>query len=232
MKKLIWLFCFLSFTINCFPQPGRLDSSFGNKGIQLTSFFKGNAGSELPINTFLQSDGKILVAFMSAARAMIVRYLQDGSLDLSYGNQGFSLSADIEMVNAVLLSDGKTLLIGQNLQTKKVVLVRYTNNGFIDSTFGKNGVVNTDPRSNLFAISGAVQEDGKIVVGGYVSSTLAVARFNSNGTLDNSFNGSGMSVPNPDVNGAIYEIAVQKDGKILAAGTANEAFALVRYNLD
>src|SRR5262249_60630157 len=109
----------------------------------------------------------------------------------------------------------------------------------LDPTFGTGGKVttgfdNVDAQGN----SVAVQRDGKLVVTGTASdlwgnSDFALARYNSNGTLDENFGTGGKKITdfgNPERVGAV---APQHDGKVIAAGAAhtnsNRAFPRGRH---
>ena len=77
----------------------------------------------------------------------------------------------------------------------------------------------------------AVQPDGKIVVVGVAGpgsagGFIGVARFNSNGGLDSSFNGGGMAT----VQGSGEALAIQPDGKVVVAGTSGGDFIIARFN--
>jgi uncharacterized delta-60 repeat protein len=124
--------------------------------------------------------------------------------------------------------------------------------GDLDPSFSGDGKANTpfftDANASAAAYAVALQADGKIVVagsaspyqggGGGVTSDFALARYHPNGSLDTSFSGDGKLTTN--VFGGqdyAYAVAVQTDGKILAAGAANvnaasffNRFTLVRYN--
>ncbi|MEQ1353751.1 MAG: delta-60 repeat domain-containing protein [Candidatus Acidiferrum sp.] len=88
----------------------------------------------------------------------------------------------------------------------------------------------------------AIQPDGKIIVGGDsyqgTSYDFTLARYNSNGTLDNSFGSGGIVTTSlSNIDGMFSALALQLDGKILAAGlknfgSFNTDFAVVRYNSD
>ena len=82
------------------------------------------------------------------------------------------------------------------------------------------------------ALSVAVQTDGKIVVsGGYsnnAGSGFALVRYNTDGALDASFDGDGILLTNFGT--FANAVAVQGDGKILAAGYGNNDFAMARFN--
>ncbi|HSW27801.1 MAG TPA: hypothetical protein VLJ62_33920, partial [Burkholderiaceae bacterium] len=110
------------------------------------------------------------------------------------------------------------------------ILARFNADGSIDRSFGIDGKVTTDMGSGLRqeeALAVAIQSDGKIVVAGHTaidatppardpSPTFALARYNSDGSLDTTF-GSGGKVSD-NVNGQAYAVAIQGDGKIVVAG--------------
>jgi uncharacterized delta-60 repeat protein len=123
-------------------------------------------------------------------------------------------------------------------------LARYNSDGTLDASFGAGGIVTTDFAASLTqAFSVALQPDGKIVAAGqtFINGSLdfALARYNRDGTLDASF-GTGGTVTT-DFAGErsrqdrAFSVAVQPDGKIIAAGQATIRsfdFALARYNRD
>jgi uncharacterized delta-60 repeat protein len=125
---------------------------------------------------------------------------------------------------------------------------RYNNDGSLDTAFGGTGMVITDIGGSQYgsgdaAESVAIQSDGKILAAGYANplgqnnSDFALVRYNTNGTLDNSFNGTGKVTTDFGSNGDIaYSMAIQSDGKILLAGQTgtypSTDFALARYNTN
>jgi uncharacterized delta-60 repeat protein len=115
--------------------------------------------------------------------------------------------------------------------------------GGLDTSFGGDGKVTTDVTARGdFATEVAIQADGKIVVAGGASwernSKFVLLRYNVDGTLDTSFGGDGRVTTNFTRRlDAAYGVAIQADGKIVAAGdaglrTGNSRFALARYNAD
>lgn len=126
-----------------------------------------------------------------------------------------------------------------------VALLRFNANGSLDTTFGSNGVVETDYAGDDVGLGVTIQADGKILAVGTNSrspSNFIVGRYNANGSLDTSFNGSGKvetDIENRSnvavISGSrdeAYAVAVQPDGKIVVAGTADNGtreFAVVRY---
>ena len=116
--------------------------------------------------------------------------------------------------------------------------------GDLDTSFGTGGKVTTGfSLGNGMAYSVAIQADGKIVAAGIAGSDFALARYNSDGSLDTSFGTGGKVTTDfgPLGSGA-SSVAIQADGKIVAAGSAGSDFfatgklgsdfALVRYNTD
>ncbi len=179
-----------------------------------------------------------------------------GELDPTFGSGGKVITpfgTDGAALAVAVQSDGKIVAVGpSNSGTTSApnydfALVRYNTDGSLDSSFGTGGKVATDLGGIREVAWGvALQPDGKIVVAGESGSSItikdfALARYNTNGTLDSSF-GTGGKVITPvtslaDVAGAV---AIQSDGKIVAAGYSNSGtasavnrdFTLLRYNAN
>jgi uncharacterized delta-60 repeat protein len=183
----------------------------------------------------------------------------DGELDPSFGNGGIVMtdfSNSTDLANAVALQlDGKLVVAGttytdNDFSDEDFAIARYNADGTLDASFGNNGRVTTD-FPNLAAVISAVlvQPDGKIVVAGgaYPLFTFAgdfkVARYNPDGSLDYSFGIGGIvTTIFPGDGSYAFALALQSDGKIIAAGTdfvdfnpgdmSDTDFALARYNPD
>jgi len=177
----------------------------------------------------------------------------NSGLDPSFGSAG---KATLEAFGGdrsgmALQADGKIVMVGGTFTD--FILARFNAEGSLDRGFGIDGKVTTDMGSGLRqeeALAVAIQGDGKIVVAGYTaidaappaldpSETFALARYNSDGSLDMSF-GVGGKVSN-NVNGRAQAVAIQPDGKIVAAGEFNfdsangsdfADFTLARFNAD
>ncbi len=183
----------------------------------------------------------------------------DGDLDPTFGTGGqvttdFNHSTDI--ANAVALQpDGKLVVVGQTYTNndytgEDFAVARYNTNGTLDSTFGVNGKVTTDfPGLAAVASSVVIQPDGKILVAGGAFPNFTflgdfeLVRYNPNGTLDTSFGSGGIVTTSfPGQGSYAFALALQSDGKIIAAGTdfvnfssedsSNTDFGLERYNSD
>src|SRR5215471_16936724 len=244
------------FALARYNSNGSLDTSFGVGGLVRTSF--GSSGC-FASALVLQSDGKIIaggtnfIDLQTNSDFGLVRYNPDGSLDSSFGNGGeVSTEFDglLDNVSAVLIQpDGKFIAVGaasSSITSFDFALVRYLSNGTIDTTFGSAGKVRTDfGGSNIdMALAAALQPDGKIVAAGTNTDatgsrvTFAIARYNSNGTLDPTFDRTGRaSVDFGSFNQAAKRVLIQSDGKIVTVGfpddeASDSDFLLARLNVN
>ena len=171
----------------------------------------------------------------------LVRYLSNGTLDLSFGSSGKVvspfLSGPDHPTKIVQQPDGKYILAGEvsSSGSKYAAVARYNTDGSVDSSFGTNGLVITkfpflggDPRLDI-----EVQGDGKLILGHSIASSgnsgqdFLVVRLTQSGALDSTFSGIGYSVvpvnpytgPSPP-NDYFQSLTLQPDGKILVAGTS------------
>jgi uncharacterized delta-60 repeat protein len=228
---------------------GLLDPTFGSGGQVLSPL----AGSTDTYAVTLQPDGKIVIGGTNAS-FIVGRYNADGSLDTSFGSGGYTVTAfggNSERVWAVAVqpqADGtsKILAAGETVQTQKhgktvtstveIALARYNANGTLDTTFGTNGKVITNPAGQGdYARSMAVDGSGRIVVA--AESNLGVAtlvRYTPNGALDTSFGTGGALVTNVSVFSGNVRMALQSDGKIVLASDVNNASAvtIARFNVN
>jgi uncharacterized delta-60 repeat protein len=138
--------------------------------------------------------------------------------------------------------DGKIVVVGDAIVSGTLAwaVARYNPNGSLDTSFSGDGRQTTPFGTNgARALALALQANGKIVVageGGTGQGDFALARYNPNGTLDTSFAGDGKQTTD-FVGGhdGAHSVALQADGKIVAAGQASFGllgtdFALARYN--
>lgn len=174
-------------------------------------------------------------------------HAQTTQLDLGFGDQGRVLTSlgdkDDWIWASALQPDGK--IIGAGYSTVGFVLrqalVRYLPDGSLDPDFGTNGSFVSPAEREVFAL--ALHTDGTIVTAGAKPDAnffigFAVSRFLADGTPDPAFgtNGSVRTWLGTVVDRALA-VAVQPDGRIIAAGSSNTGnnnldFALVRYATD
>jgi len=223
---------------------GTLDSSFGIGGEIVTSLGPGNAEWE---EVAIQTDGNIVacghyVTGPNVTMAM-ARYNQFG-LDNSFGTNGIVSKAigqgENKFLSLAIQTDTKIVVGGvtPNSNDLDFAILRYLSDGTLDNTFGTAGTVITELGTNVddYLTQIKLQSDGKILAcGTSFNSTndLGMVRYNSDGSLDNSFGLSANGIVNGN-NGGINEIAfgidLQSDGKIILAGGFNHDVFVDRYN--
>jgi uncharacterized delta-60 repeat protein len=226
------------FTLVRYSPDGSLDTSFGNGGVVTTTL--GLIGSTA-YSVVLQPDGKIVagghVADSAGDLSALVRYLPDGTLDTSFGYGGsivFGGGYGGGLTAVALQPDGKILAVG-GLEP----LTRFNEDGTRDPSFGAGGV-SAAPTAGANAL--ALQPDGKIVVAGGEGAsgpTFGLVRVNSDGTADTSFGTGGVVTTQiGSGNATASGVAVQPDGKIVAAGRSasqdtsgnpSQLFTVARY---
>ena len=233
---------------------GTLDSTFGKGGIVT---YKGQTGrNSYGFGVALQSDGKAVVVGSTSMEksydALILRYNTDGSLDSTFGiggaatyKSGAKESQDLSF-GVALQPDGKIAVVSTSYTGKnyQALILRYNQNGTLDSTFGTGGAVTySGPTNvNIWGRSIALQLDGKIIIVGvsYAAQKCDVLtlRYNSDGSPDKTFGTEGAALSNCPVGGHDWgrALALQPDGKIIVAGNTRYSARLdglvIRYNTN
>jgi uncharacterized delta-60 repeat protein len=110
-----------------------------------------------------------------------------------------------------------------------ITVFAFAQPGSLDSSFGSNGK-RIKPSGRGYAM--VIQTDGKIVMAGSRGANLMVARYLGNGSVDKRFGNNGIAVMDFGSASRAYSIAIQADGKIIAAGNAAKYFAIARFNPD
>ncbi len=239
------------------------DLSFSGNGKLATDF---GGVDDYARDVAIQADGKIVVVGSSgsgsAAKFALARYNPNGSLDTTFNGTG-KLTTTVNGGGSgaravVILPNGKIVVGGyarsQSSGSTEFALARYNANGSLDSTFDGNGTVQTAFTFDLGSSAGAeilslaVQPDGKIVAVGAVNglyrasaaSDWAIARYNTDGSLDNTFSADGKTTLDFETDSGEFtetasSVAILPSGKILVGGTSlfqNTNFALARFNED
>jgi uncharacterized delta-60 repeat protein len=240
------------FAVARYNADGTLDTTFGNGGTVTTLIMQMDSDSGVAV----QADGKIIVAGSAHLQVpfptwesgfVLLRYNPDGSLDSTFASAGFFFpTGSVSTARAVTVqADGRILAVGYavNLDGSPVgvVVKRFNSDGSLDSSFGTGGqeVISTMNLAQANAV--ALQADGKIVLAGDATSsggsTFAVVRLNTDGSLDTTFNQTGIVVTGLNQQDVANGVAIQGDGRIVASGMTTPTnglseFALVRYNTD
>ncbi|HEY9116152.1 MAG TPA: T9SS type A sorting domain-containing protein [Bacteroidales bacterium] len=235
-----------------FMPDGSIDTDFATNGI-----FNFSLNNEANIfSCAIRPNGKIVLVGSTTDyvdyRILIIQLNSDGTLDNSFGDNGVVVQKisilegyfEDHGLAMTLQNDGKILVAGRSLNSDyffSPVVVRFTVNGTLDTSFGTNGVasITVDGSDNDFDCI-TLQDDGKIVVAGHYELGLQyfgmlVARFNSNGTLDPTFANSGVfieSFGNVDDEG--FGVAINSEGKIIVTGfsaTASFTYSMLLMQL-
>lgn len=194
---------------------GTLDESFGDGGLAVPP-----AGFSGASDLVVQVDGKILVHLGAFA---VARYDARGWLDFSFGTAGVAKStvngAQVHSSALALQPNGKIVVAGDAYFTSNsdFVVVRFNADGSRDTGFGTRGIAKGGDGNEQYASAVVVGTDGRIVVGGAYDRgddlDLAIQRFTTGGTP-----ALGQVTPSGNEDAAISDIALQADGKIVAAG--------------
>jgi len=241
---------------------GQLDSTFTGDGRKFVAY---HGGDDRATAVAIQPDGKIVVVGYGQAPESgydfaVTRITTDGSLDTSFSVDGKKMigfnqgGSQQDIATSIAIQSDGVLVIGGTAQNSlgntDLAVTRVKSNGYMDKTFANKGLktVKFDlGGSNDDQLTGlALQSDGKIVLGGFaqVSASgdydFALARLNTDGSLDTTFSTDGKkAVPfnlGGDDKDLSHAIAIQSDGKILIAGGAtksslvNTDFAITRVD--
>lgn len=223
---------------------GSLDDTFGTKGkVVVAGLGTGQSIKVIPNNKILVV-GALLNSEQSDSEFALLRLNADGSLDSGFGGGQIVLtdfdgeedsdSSDVPFdviyqanVNKIVVV-GTSGLVEEQLRNDFAV-ARYNADGTLDSTFGTGGTVRTDISGGFDAATeAAIQPDGKIVAVGTDglaesedTPDFAVVRYNTNGSLDETFDTDGKLITDfANGDDGASSVVIQADGKIVVAGGA------------
>ena len=248
---------------------GTVDTNYGTNGITTQNF---------GYNTYayaaaIQADGKVVVvgttsgiisSFFYNSVLFVARFTTAGALDTTFNTVGYAIAqveinynaatgVAIDPITGNIFVSGYSMLSGTNY--REIFIYSYASNGTLNTgTFGSpNGYIIVSPPSGYLQTTGtspAVQDDGKIIVGGSVCASsslsgsnlqLALFRYYSDGSVDTTFgNGNGYVIFNEYANypySSVQGIALQPNGSIIVSGSAittsgNQQIMIARYLTD
>lgn len=245
------------FAIMRLNSDGTTDNNFGVNG--LVSVTGPGVAAEA---VALQSTGKIILAGYkpsvqgnNIADFQVVRLNSDGSTDNVFGTNGvqiIDISNDDRAFSVMIQPDDKIIVGGfvnsgtntSDGSTDDFIVLRLAAIGPLDASFNNVGYNIIDfLGQNDMARTLAINGNGKILIAGktrvdaITNWDFSIARLNTNGILDNSFDGDGkQTIPITTSNDEIKSIAIQTDGKILLAGLVSNGigsdFEVARLNSD
>jgi uncharacterized delta-60 repeat protein len=247
------------FAVARYNTDGSLDASFGGGDGMVTTDFANRDDRGWAVA--LQADGKIVVAGQSFVVPSVgggdldfalARYNTDGSLDTGFSGDG-KVTMDLGVgetdaaLDVAIQTDGKIVAAGyvrnlfpDPLGPADFAVARFNTDGTPDMAFGVGGKVTTDfGQDHDEASAVIIQSDGRIVAGGFAFSgtfDFGLARYNTDGTPDLGWGGDGTVLTNFGGTDSATGLALQPDGRIVAAGSTNLSgsvdMALARYNTN
>ncbi len=236
------------FALVSYNSNGTLNNNFGSSGKVITPI--GSSADEGRSIT-VASDGKIIVAGFAKMsgnknRFAVVRYKANGTLDNTFSTDGkvtTALGSENDFGTSVTKDANNKIVVAgltKSGSLYKVALVKYNLNGSLDNTFGTNGkvIINQGVTSitnqNVFP-DVSIDNFERIVVR---AGTDLLIRFNSNGTLDNSFGTGGIiHTTNSFGQAASVDMAIDLDGRIVLMGNGEGSpqefgFYITRFAVD
>jgi uncharacterized delta-60 repeat protein len=228
---------------------GSLDPGFGTGGVVVTSF------DNVPTfarDVLVQPDASILVLGDAQGDLSLLRYLSDGTRDMSFGTGSVAVTPAYPFGGSLVRQpDGRLLVAssgpkpGDPAGTARFLITRFASTGAPDDSFGGgDGIVRTrfvwEPGDFDASMAGLVlRRNGRIVAVGTASSStgsrIAIARYLSDGSRDPSFSGNGRMLVSIEGTSSVGASAVvrESDGRFVAAGGASGGQALlVRFERD
>jgi uncharacterized delta-60 repeat protein len=232
-----------------FRPNGTLDTSFGTAGEVTTSLAASQNSAAKGV--VIQADGKILVAGFagtgSSQQFAVARYLANGQLDTTFGSSGSiltNLGGKALATSLALTPDGKIIVAASVTpnpfsSASNFALARYNTDGSLDTTFGTNGIVTTnlgnfDASANAVPIAPALgaglptSPTYKIIAAGHTSTSggdfnFALVRYNADGSLDTTFNATGIDTTNFSQFDDIHSAILQPDGRLSLSAPRSSA---------
>jgi uncharacterized delta-60 repeat protein len=240
---------------NSFGINGKVKTAVGTEDIAYAVVIQQDgkiliAGNETIIN---QVDSTSVII---ESRPYLVRYKNSGTLDSAFGTQGIHKLHILDpytdkYLNALQLRPDGTILAGGGVQMTgqpyQMMVVSLNPDGTYSNNFGTNGLtaLSIEPGQNATLYDIALQTDGKLVLGGYSGmasltapplTKMALARLGTNGAPDTGFGNAGTVTKQVSTATVRFDmisaIAVQDDGRIVAAGGTDQHFVLLRYHAD
>jgi uncharacterized delta-60 repeat protein len=234
------------FAVARYNADGSLDTTFGLSGIVIAPV---GTGHDSVSSVVIDSMNRIIVAGDaydgSNGNFALVRFLPNGSLDETFGIGGkvftdFGSYEDFAN-NVTIDALGRILVAGHG--GSGFALARYNADGSLDATFDGDGRVSTSFGSSYDTVSSiAIDSSGRIVAAGFTAAgggdwNFALARYNSDGSLDTTFDADGKVIAQIGLSNDIAEsVAIDKLGRIVLAGYSRVDgvlnFSLARFDAN
>jgi len=214
---------------------------YTNGTFKSSSIFTGGEGL-MATGMAIDSNDKIIIGgFYDSSDTesgfLVMRLTSAGAFDTTFASTGYKVTfitggeGDIAMSFAVVVqTNGKITAMGLYGGTESddfdgnIALIRYTEAGGYDPSFGSEGLVTTNVLTYSAILTGLIDTGGNIIVGGFagvsgVNAKLLLMRYTSTGVLDTTFGVNGITLTDTPTNGELLRgMVFQSDGKIVATG--------------
>ena len=222
----------------------------------LDSGFAPSSGNIVPLlftaeQVLQEPDGQILSVGHQGdisggdSQGVLEQLNSDGTIDTSFGSNGTATtdSSNNDMfLNAAIESNGQIVAVGQS--NGAFLVARYNSDGSLDNGFGNGGFATIQFGEGVSAVASsvAIESDGSIVVAGEAGNSFALARLTAAGALDPLFNPGGAdeaAFPQGGQrtiaaasSGAVQQVLIESNGKILGVGSSGNAVMLFQLSAD
>lgn len=208
-------------TLLRFLPNGTPDSSFGNNGTLIISLDEDYTASALKVDPLNRIVVFVQDNQVGSTQMYVYRYLEDGSKDTDFDNDGRVKTKLSYGQNAMTLqADGKIIIAGVK-DSFTPCIQRLNENGSSDMNFGSQGILELNIFS-LFILGIATDVSGRILLTGIESTDMFVTRLLEDGNTDMDFGNNGYFVVNDGATELGKSIEVLPDNKILVAGSSEE----------
>ncbi len=222
-----------------FNANGTVDNGFATQGKVIKDI---NNTDNHVVDLKLLDSGKILLLGASYNDFYLLRFNQDGSLDTDFGSNGivYEYETSIYTNKLMVQSNGKIIVLGSNRDNKDITIFRYNSSGLRDNTFDTDGKVSTLPSDYVF---GCYSVDSNFMITSDIDNKTVIAitcdnrasyayvRYDTNGSLDNSFGYKGFIQGNDRVD-KIVGIDAQTNGKVELFVDKDSYTGFYRYKYD
>jgi uncharacterized delta-60 repeat protein len=232
------------FAVARYTSSGALDTTFNSTGsLPGTIITPISGGNATAYSAIVQADGKILVGGNAGGLFTFVRYKADGTLDSTFGSGGIVVEPSMGAPNSnaframTLDANGNIVAVGNGAIAgvgNFSLIARFTPAGALDTTFNGSGYAITDLSSmnsgNSQGTAVNIQSDRKLLLSGWAvladngayNQNFAAARYNTNGTLDTTFNSTGILTyvfaSSPFSTDVAYGAGLASNGNLIMAG--------------
>src|SRR6187401_24563 len=187
-----------------------------DQGKKLLPLGTGNAfGRSIAI----QPDGKSIMAIIAnngtSNDFAVLRLTPEGQPDLEFGDSGMIITdfdSRTDIAEAIALDDMNRIIVAGSIENTTGFdfgVARYLPDGNLDESFSDDGLNTTEVGVTGFCKAVAVQQDNKIVLGGYAINPLngtnefVLVRYRTDGVIDSTFDHDGIVKTNMDIGSGV-----------------------------